>query len=464
MQQETTAQVEDDPAPPLEQVSLFARLLHFDAIGAIILLAAAAAALIFANSPLHEIYDATWEIELGIELHELFEWGRLGVTHNLHEWINDGLMCIFFFVVGLEIKRELIAGQLASVRKAMLPVAAAVGGMICPALIYAAFNWNTDAVGGWGIPMATDIAFAAGCLGLLGKRIPPALGVFLVALAIVDDIGSVTVIAVFYTERIAVPPLVIGMSLITISYCIGKLGVRSSFPFAVIGILLWLAFIKSGVHSTIAGILLAFTIPATARYETPMFYGRMTTLLNRFRHAEDFANPLLVNSRQQALIRSIETECHHVEAPLQRIEFNLHPYTVFLIMPLFAFANCGLPINFSDIPSLLTQPVALGIIFGLIAGKQIGIMFFSWLAVRLGLASLPDGIGWKHIYGVTWLAGIGFTMALFINGLAFGDLPDAADVYIPQAKMAIFISSLLAGGIGYYYLRHITPPSTKSTS
>lgn len=446
----------NETPPPLEQSSLFQRLLHIDAIAAVLLLAAAVLALVLANSPLHDFYEELWHIEFGLSLANLFEWEEVIVDQDLHHWINDGLMCIFFFVVGLEIKRELLVGELASLRRAMLPVAAAIGGMLCPALIYAAFNWNSPALAGWGIPMATDIAFAAGCLGILGRRIPPALSVFLVALAIVDDLGSVAVIAMFYTERIAFSPLVIGISLITISFAIARIGVRATWPYIIIGIFLWLAFLESGVHATIAGVLLAFTIPSTARYETPLFYGRMLTLLNRFRSAEDFANPRQVNARQQSLIRSMELECEHVEAPLQRIEFNLHPYTVFLIMPIFAFANSGLVLEPAEIGPNLLEPVTLGIIFGLIAGKQIGIMGLCWLAVRFGLASLPAGITWLHIYGVCWFASIGFTMSLFINGLAFAPMGEAGLEFIDQGKLGIFIASILSGIIGYLILRSAT--------
>ena len=232
--------------PPLEQTSFIGQLLHVNAISAILLMVSAAVAMIWANSPFFESYYDLWHADFGLELSHLLDFDDAAVRHSLHRWINDGLMCVFFFVVGLEIKRELIVGELASFRRAMLPVAAAIGGMICPALIYALINRDSDAIAGWGIPMATDIAFAAGCLGLLGKRIPRALSVFLVALAIVDDLGSVAVIAIFYTEQIEFPPLIIGTLLITISYVIGKLGVRRSTPYALIGIFLWLAFLESG--------------------------------------------------------------------------------------------------------------------------------------------------------------------------------------------------------------------------
>lgn len=427
-------------------------------------MASAAVALVWANLPFYETYHELWQAEFGVQFSHLLHFDEFGVRQSLHHWINDGLMCIFFFVVGLEIKRELLVGELASLRRALFPVCAAVGGMVCPALVYAAFNWNTEALHGWGIPMATDIAFAAGCLGLLGKRIPTSLSVFLVALAIVDDLGSVAVIAIFYTERIAFPPLVIGGSLITLSYALALLGVRRSMPYVIIGIFMWLAFLQSGVHATIAGILLAFTIPPTARYETPMFYGRALTLLNRFREAEDHANPRQVNARQQSLIRALGTECHHVEAPLQRIEFNLHPFTVFLIMPLFALANSGLHIDFSSIGTQLLAPVTMGVVLGLIVGKQVGIMGCCYLAVKTGIASLPQGVDWKQIYGVSMLASIGFTMSLFINGLAFKDMGEIGAVFVDEAKLGIFLASILSGVSGYFFLRAVTKPSAERSS
>jgi Na+:H+ antiporter, NhaA family len=320
-----------------------------------------------------------------------------------------------------------------------------VGGMAAPAIIFAVINHGSESQMGWGIPMATDIAFAAGCLALLGKRVPPALTIFLVALAIVDDLGSVLVIALFYSDAIHTVPLVIGILLILLSFALSRAGVRQTSVYAAIGILLWLAFLNSGVHATIAGIMLAFTIPSNARYETPIFFGRMTTLLKRFRDAEDFENPLLVNARQQSLIRAIDTECHYVEAPLQRIEHGLHPFALFVIMPIFAFANSGITLGGADIGGMLTSPVTLGVFFGLVAGKQVGIMLFAWLAVRLGLASLPAGVNWRHLYGVSWLAGVGFTMALFINGLAFSS---ADGEYLAQGKLGVLLASFTAGVVG----------------
>jgi NhaA family Na+:H+ antiporter len=282
--------------------------------------------------------------------------------------------------------------------------------------------------------------------------------VFLIALAIVDDLGSVTVIALFYTDTIATTPLLTGIAVILTSSLLARLGIRNALVFVLLAGVIWVAFFLSGVHATIAGVLFAFTIPADARYETPLFISRLTQLLQRFDDAEDHATPLLVNSRQQRVVRAIEAECVHVEAPLQRIEHKLHPFTAFVIMPVFAFSNSGVQIDFSRITELYLQPVSMGVMFGLIAGKQIGIMGACWLAVKSGLADLPQGVRWLQLWGVTWLAGIGFTMSLFIAGLAFPLGHDgghgvseasghAADL-LAGAKLGILTASIIAGSVG----------------
>ena len=445
--------------PELEQVSTLQKILHHDAMAAIFLLFAAAAAFFMANSglmingrPLYEWYADIWHLDLGFYIH-----GEV-ISKSLHHLINDGLMAIFFFIVGLEIKRELLVGELASFRKALLPIAAAVGGMVCPALVYSLVNYGSETSIGWGIPMATDIAFAAGVLGLLSKRIPTGLAVFLIALAIVDDLGSVTVIALFYTEAITMRPLMVGLAMIILSFIFTRMGVRNAMVFVLMAGVIWVEFFLSGVHATIAGVLFAFTVPADARYETPLFISRINKLLQRFHVAEDNVNPLLVNSRQQRVVRAIEAECIHVEAPLQRIEHKLHPVTAFLIMPIFAFANSGVHLDFSHIGEIFNQRVTWGVILGLIIGKQVGIFGASWLTVKAGLAELPQGVRWIQIYGVTWLAGIGFTMSLFIGGLAFPIGHDAghgvADSaghmanYLAGAKVGTLFASIIAGIVG----------------
>src|SRR5690606_26084178 len=266
-------------------------------------------------------------------------------------------------------------------------IAAALGGMMCPALIYTAFNLGTEAQNGWGIPMATDIAFAGGCIGLLSRRVPAAISVFLVALAIVDDLGSVLVIAIFYTERIALRPLGIGIAMLLLSLLLSRLGVRRAWPYGLIFVVVWVGFLESGVHATIAGVLLAFTIPATARYRSTLFSERMKELLRRFREGEDNRHARLITSRQQTVIRAMKRECIHVEAPLQRLEMDIHPFSVFLIMPVFAFANSGLHLEWSELGSLMFERVTVGVFLGLFLGKQIGVLLFSWVAVKVGLAA-----------------------------------------------------------------------------
>lgn len=432
-----------EDVPPLEEETTLQHLLHHAAFAAVLLLGAAAAAVVTANSAAAEWYHDVFHQYFGISF------GEWTFKQSLHHWINDGLMSIFFFLVGLEIKRELLVGELASPRKAMLPIAAALGGMMCPALIYTAFNLGTEAQNGWGIPMATDIAFAGGCIGLLSRRVPAAISVFLVALAIVDDLGSVLVIAIFYTERIALRPLGIGIAMLLLSLLLSRLGVRRAWPYGLIFVVVWVGFLESGVHATIAGVLLAFTIPATARYRSTLFSERMKELLRRFREGEDNRHARLITSRQQTVIRAMKRECIHVEAPLQRLEMDIHPFSVFLIMPVFAFANSGLHLEWSELGSLMFERVTVGVFLGLFLGKQIGVLLFSWVAVKVGLAALPDRTRWIQIYGVSCLAGIGFTMSLFINELAFRGLPaELGAKFITEAKLGVFCASILAGVVG----------------
>ena len=430
-------------------------------VGSGLLLLSAFAAVIVANSPLAEQYHHFWEYEIG-PAHGT----EAGFMKSLHHWVNDGLMAIFFFLVGLEIKRELLAGELNDFRRALLPAAAAVGGMVVPALLYMVFNYGKEGMHGWGIPMATDIAFAAGCIALLKKWVPSSLMVFLVALAIVDDLGAVTVIAIFYTDQIAFGPLIIGGSLIVLSFCLGQLGVRHTFPYVVAGLIIWFAFLQSGVHATIAGVLLAFTIPEKARYHTHNFYGRMTELMNRFENAEkhwgedldvveNSLKDLMVNHEQQQIIREIHKECGWVESPLQRIEHNIEPFCVFVVMPIFAFANAGVHLPLDHMGSIITDPVTLGIMAGLIIGKPLGVFLASFACVKAGLASLPKGVTFPQVVGVGCLAGVGFTMSLFVNGLAFLGIEDPvhqAEI-VDAGKFGIFTASLISAVAGLTILK-----------
>jgi NhaA family Na+:H+ antiporter len=356
-------------------------------------------------------------------------------------------MAVFFLVVGLEIKREVLVGELSSLRGAALPVVAALGGAVVPALIYLAINAGTEGLAGWGIPMATDIAFALGVLALLGERVPAALKVFLTALAIVDDIVAVLVIAFFYTSEINWGALGVGVVFLAALIAANLIGVGRTLVYAVLGVGLWLCFLLSGIHATIAGVLLALTVPASSFINPGVFLERSRYILERFEKAGQKGENVLTNEERQAALHALNHASYKLEPPLHELEHALHPWVVFAIMPLFALANAGVSLG-RGIVEALTNPVALGIVAGLVVGKQLGITLFSWLAVRLGVSELPEGIGWRHLYGVGWLAGIGFTMSLFITDLAFsnGALVDAA-------KVGILAASLVAGVVGWTILR-----------
>jgi NhaA family Na+:H+ antiporter len=427
---------------PIEKLTYpIQEFLHQQASGGILLIIATVIALAWANSPFAESYHHLWHTYVKIDI------GGIGLNYSLHHWINDGLMVIFFFVVGLEIKRELMVGELSTAKKAALPIAAALGGMIFPALIYTIFNLGSEGASGWGIPMATDIAFVVGILALLGNRVPLALKIFILALAIVDDLGAVLVIAIFYTSNISLTSLMIAGGLIVLLIAMNRLGVRSLLIYTFVGIALWLAFLKSGVHATVAGVLLAFTIPVSSRINTMKFKNETENLLKDFDNAGEHGEDVLTNSERMTIIDQIENNCEKILTPLQRFEHGLHPWVSFFIMPVFALANAGVTIG-SGLTSALTHPVSIGIILGLFIGKQIGIFGFSYLAVKLKLASEPEGVSWKKIYAASVLAGIGFTMSLFIANLAFNS-PELLNI----SKVGILAGSLLSGIVGFIILK-----------
>lgn len=426
----------------------FERFFKREATSGIILMLAAAAAMVIANSPLHDAYHHLWETKLGISI------GSFSLEKSLHHWINDGLMAIFFFLVGLEIKREVLCGELASPRQAALPIAAAIGGMVLPAAFYLLFNAGKPGAAGWAIPMATDIAFALGCLALLGKGIPSGILIFLTALAIVDDLGGILVIALFYTDQLSVSSLIEALILLGFSFMMNRFGVRKTFPYVLVGLFLWFALLKSGIHATVAGILLALTIPASTAIRHSEFIRKIEEQLNFLQGRNKTAShcPLeLGEAEKQSVIQSLEQAISDAEAPLEHIEHSLHPWVVYLIMPLFAFANAGVKLDFASLSSAVANPVFLGTIFGLVAGKQIGVFLFSWLTVKSGFASLPEGVRWSHIYGVSILAGIGFTMSLFIGNLAFSE--DLA--MLETAKLGILAASILSGILGLAVLKKV---------
>lgn len=429
---------------------LFQELTHNAAVAGILLLAAAVAAMIWANSPWDDAYRELWATKMTIGAE------GFSLTKSLHHWINDGLMVIFFFVVGLEIKRELLVGELASPRRAALPAAAALGGALVPALIYTAFNLGTEGTSGWGVPMATDIAFVLGILALLGDRVPLALKVFLTALAIVDDLMAVLVIALFYTPQIAWDSLgVAGLFLLALVVA-NRLHVRHPLVYVVLGIGLWVATLHSGVHATIAGVLLAMTIPARTLMDEQAFVAQGRELLDRFEQAGERGQSILTNGVQQSALQALEVASSRVTAPLQRIEHALHPWVLFGVMPLFALANAGVVIE-GNLAEALGDRVTLGVVLGLLLGKQVGVTLFAWLATRLGLASLPDDVSWRQVYGAGWLAGIGFTMSLFIADLAFVDA-----ALLASAKVGILAASLVAGTVGFLLLRQ--PSAARAAS
>ncbi|HSP89041.1 MAG TPA: Na+/H+ antiporter NhaA, partial [Ignavibacteriaceae bacterium] len=352
-----------------------------------------------------------------------------------------------FFVVGLEIKREFLVGELSSRKKASLPVAGALGGMLFPAGIYLLFNANTEGSPGWGIPMATDIAFVIGILALLGSKVPLSIKVFITALAIADDIGAVLVIAIFYTSEISFISLLIGAFFLILLIFSNAVGVRSLLIYLLLGVGLWLAFLKSGIHSTVAGVLLAFAIPASTRINSLKFLSEGRRLLNDFDNAGEEGESTLTNEERLNIVHELENNCEKVMTPLQRFESGLHSWVSFFIMPLFAFANAGVDLS-GDILSSLTNFVSLGIIAGLFFGKQLGIFLFSWLSIKFGLAEKPEGVSWKIIYASGILAGVGFTMSLFIANLAFG-----ASGLLDISKAGILAGSLISGITGFLILK-----------
>lgn len=421
-----------------------------EAAGGILLMASAVLAIAWANSPFAESYFHLWHIHFGIDI------GEAGIHKHLLHWINDGLMAIFFLLVGLEIKREVLSGELASRKKAILPVAAAIGGMAIPALIYAAINVGSPTINGWGVPMATDIAFALGIIILLGKRVPVALKVFLVAVAIVDDLGAVLVIAFFYTSKVSLTALGIGGLFLLAMIAANRLGVRKLTVYCILGVGLWVAFLKSGIHATLAGVLMAMTIPSSRKLSANDFLEAGKKAMYSYMGATKPKQKGL-NHKQEHAIHDIEHAAKNVTPPALRLEHALHGLIAFFIMPVFAFANAGVSFAGIDIVASMTSKVTLGIILGLVVGKQLGVFAFSWLAIKAGIAEMPDRTSWKQLWGVSLLTGIGFTMSLFIASLAFGE-----GNVLNLAKLGIFVASLIAGVGGWFALSSSSSPEEEA--
>jgi NhaA family Na+:H+ antiporter len=417
--------------------------IHQSQAGGIVLLAMTVLALAIANSPLRQGYEALLETHISLHV------GAWVLEESVLHWVNDGLMVIFFFVVGLEIKREIIVGELSNVRAAALPIVAAIGGVVAPALVYTAFNFGHSSVHGWGVPTATDIAFALGCLALLGNRVPFGIKVFLTAVAIVDDLIAVLVIAIFYSSDLNFTMLGIGFGIILLLLLANISGFQHPLIYGGLGIVVWLAFLNSGVHATIAGVLVALTIPARSRIDVPTFLARTRQIISQMESTMAGAQSKRSAEFQQSAVLELEEISEQVQAPLQKMEHELHSWVTFVIMPVFALANAGVAISPESIGSE-SMPVMLGVILGLTMGKPIGIVGASWLAVRAGIGTLPSGATWRHMLATGVLAGIGFTMSIFIASLAFGDV-----AMLATAKISILIASALAGSVGILLLSRV---------
>ena len=428
----------------------FEEFIHRQTTSGLLLMIMAVIALILANGPLADAYLHAFHTLISLNI------GNWELEMSLHHWINDALMAFFFFVVGLELKRELLVGELAKLRNAILPIAAAIGGMVVPALIYFTINPTGDAALGWGIPMATDIAFAIGALALLASRVPKALITFLVALAIVDDLGAVMVIAVFYTDTIALTPLAVAGALFAVLMVFNISGIRKTLPYFIIAALMWYALLQSGVHATLAGILGALSVPATPKYNPERFSEHVRDLMSRFDRSHQPGQSIMTNDALRSVVQTLENGVHSVEAPLQRLEHIWHMPVAYLIIPVFALANAGIPLTLDSLGDTFTNPVMLGVSLGLLLGKFIGISGASWLVLKLGVAELPKDTRFTQIAGVSLLAGIGFTMSIFVAQLGFSHNEEL----LLMAKTGILFASLLAGISGYIWLYLVSKPVT----
>lgn len=424
----------------LEARNFFNRFLHNESIGGILLLICAIISLVCANVPELNFLHDIWKQDAGISI------GSFSLNMKIEHWINDGLMAIFFFVVGLEIKREMLVGELSSFKHAALPIFAAVGGMIVPALIYSLFNGGTPSANGWGIPMATDIAFAIGILSLLGNRVPVGLKVFLTALAIVDDLGAIIVLAIFYpTHALHFDMLLYAALVAGFLYLLNRNKVRGTLFYIIPGVVLWWLILQSGIHATIAGVILALTIPSKTLINEVRFSVRMKYLLQKFKDVSNSEIEVLANPHQQHIIHQMDNHIEEINPLMHKFESALHPWVTFAIMPIFALANSGVELSGGLMQDSI-PPVAIGIFLGLFLGKPIGIFLFSLISVKLKFAELPSGTNWKQVFALGMIAGIGFTMSIFIDSLAFDDqnLVNIGKAAILGTSSIAAISGLLA--------------------
>lgn len=432
------------PEPVAQALQSFQTFIRSQVVGSVILLVCAILALIWANSPFASVYHELWETVLSISI------GEETLSLTLHQWVNEGLMMSFFLLVGLEIKQQVLVGELSSPRQALLPVSAALGGMIVPAVIFAVFNLGTEGIQGWGIPMSTDIAFALGILALLGKRIPLSLKVFLAALAIADDLGAIFVIAVFYTDQIVVLGLVIAFGFWLILLLMSRLGIYAPFIYFMLSIGVWFGFATSGIHATIGGVLVAMVIPAHSLIDPDHFLQLIYDKLPRLESGDHHTRVMLSHQDKTEAVIALEEAIHDVEPPLVQLEHALQPWVTFIVMPVFALSNAGVTLSGNFIETI-THPISLGVIFGLLIGKQVGITLFTFLMIKVGPCRLPNQLTWRHIHGASLLAGIGFTVSLFVTELAYTTNHHMADI----AKVGILFASFIAGIIGFYLLKGV---------
>lgn len=422
----------------------FEQFLHAQTTTGFILMLMTVVALILANSPFADAYLHLFHTKIDVFV------GEYGVSKSIHHWINDGLMAIFFFIIGLEIKREILVGELSNIKVAILPIIAAIGGMALPALIYYTINLGDIGEAGWGIPMATDIAFAISALVLLGRRVSPSLVTFLVALAIVDDLGAVVVIALFYTQEIHMLPLLFAFISFLILVSFNRFGIHMILPYFIVGFIMWLFMLESGIHATIAGVIAAMAIPSRPKY-SPIDFTQSAK--NRLEEYDNYpiTTDYMMHEQQKAILQNIKDKIDAISSPSARLEHSLHLPVSLIVIPLFALANAGVSIDFSSAYETLLQPISLGVIAGLVFGKVFGIAGISYLAVKLGIAKLPDGSTMSQVFGVAFLGGIGFTMSIFIAELAFAGNSEL----IFQAKIGILAASLFAGVFGFIWLKYI---------
>jgi len=423
-------------------ITPFEEFVHRQTTSGMLLMASALLALVLANSALATFYHHVGHTVVSIAV------GDWVLSKTVHHWVNDGLMALFFFVVGLELKREILVGELAQVRHAVLPIAAAIGGMLFPAAIYYLINPDGEMARGWGIPMATDIAFAIGAIALMAGRVPKALITFLVALAIVDDLGAVLVIALFYTESLSLPALAVAAGLLGLLFAMNLSGIHRLMPYFLVAVLLWLALLESGVHATLAGVLGGFAIPARPKYDPVRFSSHMREMLARFDNSYVQGQSIMTNDRLRAVVQTLENGVYRVETPLQRAEHAWHLPVAFLVIPIFALINAGIPIEFDRLGEALSHPVTLGVMLGLVLGKFLGITLASWVTLKMGWGELPSGTRFSQVMGVALLGGIGFTMSIFIAELGFLHQPEL----LLMAKMGILVASLVAGMGGMLWL------------